>query len=106
MEGDERTILGMIWILISRFCVGGITEGNKSAKDGLMLWCQKKMKGYKGLENTKNFNNSFKNGLAFCALLDQAMPGCIDFDSLDPDDAVKHSVSLLPSQSPFGYCNC
>ena len=61
-------ILGMVWILISKFAIEDISEEQATAKEGLLLWCKKKTKGYSGC-NVQNFHMSFQDGLAFAALL-------------------------------------
>eukprot|EP00689_Sawyeria_marylandensis_P002703 EC824387.1.p1 GENE.EC824387.1~~EC824387.1.p1 ORF type:complete len:206 (+),score=38.07 EC824387.1:41-658(+) len=43
-EGDKRSILGMIWVLIHKFEIQDITEEELTAKEGLLLWCKKKPK--------------------------------------------------------------
>ena len=45
---DRRVILGMVWILISKFAIEDISEEQATAKEGLLLWCKKKTKGYSG----------------------------------------------------------
>jgi len=52
----------------------------------LMIWVQGKTAGYKNVHVT-NFTTSFKDGLAFCAIIHKSRPGSINFDSLDPNDA-------------------
>eukprot|EP01048_Picozoa_sp_COSAG05_P031183 COSAG05_NODE_11250_length_523_cov_0.650943_1_plen_68_part_10 len=44
----------MIWILISKFAIEDISEEQATAKEGLLLWCKKKTKGYKGC-SVQNF---------------------------------------------------
>jgi len=88
-EGDRRQILGMIWCLIHKFEISDISEEELSAKDGLLLWCQKKTKGYKDV-NVKNFSDSWEDGLAFAALIHKHRPDLIDFDSLNKADRLKN----------------
>lgn len=56
---------------------------------GLLLWCQQCTEGYSGVK-VENFTTSWKDGLAFCALLHHFYPDKIDFDSLKPGDTEKN----------------
>jgi len=82
MEKDKRQILGMIWCLIHKFEIQDISEEELSAREGLLLWCKKKTKDYRNVK-VDNFNSSWQDGLAFCALIHKHRPDLIDFDSLD-----------------------
>lgn len=89
VDGNEKLILGMIWTIILRFQIQDISEEEKSAKEALLLWCQKKTKGYKDV-NVENFHLSFQDGLAFCALIHKHRPDLLDFDSLNKEDKAKN----------------
>jgi hypothetical protein len=77
--------LGMVWCLILRFVVSGLSEEGLSAKEGLLLWCQRKTKGYNHV-NVQDFSASFQDGLAFCAIIHRHRPDLLDFDALNPED--------------------
>ncbi|KAI4553325.1 hypothetical protein MJT46_016619 [Ovis ammon polii x Ovis aries] len=54
-----------------------------SFSQSLLEWCQEVTAGYSGVRIT-NFTTSWRNGLAFCAILHRFYPDKIDFASLDP----------------------
>ncbi|KAL9112847.1 MAG: hypothetical protein Q9227_002924 [Pyrenula ochraceoflavens] len=85
VDGNRKIILGLIWTLILRFTISDINEAGMTAKEGLLLWCQRKTACYEGVE-VKDFSASWNDGLAFCALLDIHRPDLIDFDALDKSD--------------------
>ncbi|XP_040006422.1 EH domain-binding protein 1 isoform X5 [Xiphias gladius] len=56
-----------------------------NSSQSLLQWCQDITSGYQGVKVT-NFSTSWRNGLAFCAILHHFHPDKIDFDRLDPHD--------------------
>ncbi|XP_078675175.1 EH domain-binding protein 1-like isoform X4 [Branchiostoma floridae x Branchiostoma belcheri] len=61
------------------------TGKKPSATQDLLEWCKEATKGYRGVKVT-NFTTSWRNGLAFCAILHHFQPNMIDFSSLSPHD--------------------
>ncbi|XP_077184338.1 EH domain-binding protein 1-like protein 1 isoform X5 [Paroedura picta] len=56
-----------------------------SSSQSLLEWCQEVTAGYRGIRIT-NFTTSWRNGLAFCAILHHFHPTKIQYDALDPLD--------------------
>ncbi|KAI0763582.1 actinin-like protein [Trametes elegans] len=95
IDGNLKLILGMIWTLILRFTIADISEEGLSAKEGLLLWCQRKTEPYKEV-NVQDFSLSWSDGLALCALIHCHRPDLIDYDKLDKDD--RHGNTRLAFQ--------
>ncbi|OJT14685.1 Alpha-actinin-like protein 1 [Trametes pubescens] len=95
IDGNLKLILGMIWTLILRFTIADISEEGLSAKEGLLLWCQRKTKPYKEVE-VQDFSLSWSDGLALCALIHCHRPDLIDYAKLDKTD--RHGNTRLAFQ--------
>ncbi|XP_076442303.1 alpha-actinin, sarcomeric-like isoform X2 [Babylonia areolata] len=89
VDGNVKMTLGMIWTIILRFAIQDITVEEMTAKEGLLLWCQRKTAPYKNV-NVQNFHLSWKDGLAFCALIHRHRPELIDYYKLSRENPLEN----------------
>jgi actinin alpha len=62
----------------------------KTGKAGLLLWCQKTTASYDNVK-VENFHTSWRNGLAFCAIIHFFYPSELDYKSLRPDNMLRNN---------------
>ncbi|XP_017769538.1 PREDICTED: MICAL-like protein 1 isoform X2 [Nicrophorus vespilloides] len=64
--------------------------GERRGTKGLELWCKKMTQGYPGVK-IDNMTTSWRDGLAFCAIIHHFRPELIDFDKLNKDDVYRNN---------------
>ncbi|XP_056103645.1 nascent polypeptide-associated complex subunit alpha, muscle-specific form isoform X12 [Rhinichthys klamathensis goyatoka] len=70
------------------------SPGLVTSSQSLLKWCQEITKNYKGVKIT-NFSTSWRNGLAFCAILHHFHPEIIDFDALEPHNIKQNNKNAF-----------
>ncbi|KAF9241152.1 calponin homology domain-containing protein [Melanogaster broomeanus] len=95
IDGNLKLILGMIWTLVLRFTIADISEEGLSAKEGLLIWCQRKTAPYKEVD-VQDFSVSWSDGLALCALIHNHRPDLLEYDTLNKSD--RHGNTRLAFQ--------
>ncbi|CAI4227612.1 unnamed protein product [Auanema sp. JU1783] len=86
VEGNPKLTLGLIWTIILNFQVSEILHGSdvSNARDALLQWARKVTAGYPRVD-VKNFSSSWRDGLAFNAILHRYRPNLIDWNKIsDP----------------------
>lgn len=89
LDGNNKLVLGLMWTLIKSFTVAEIDVEGVSGKDGLLLWVNRSLADYPTVD-VRNFSSSWSNGMAFCALIHRFYPSLIDFEKLNPANALEN----------------
>ncbi|KAF6203804.1 hypothetical protein GE061_002139 [Apolygus lucorum] len=61
--------------------------GERRGTKALEAWCKRVTQGYHGVK-VENMTTSWRDGLAFCALIHHFRPDLIDFESLNKSDVI------------------
>ncbi|XP_009291333.2 EH domain-binding protein 1 isoform X7 [Danio rerio] len=78
-----------------------VLGGRPNACSSLLAWCREVTKDYRGVRIT-NFTTSWRNGLAFCALLHHFRPDQIDYKALNPQDIKENNKKAYDGFANLG----
>nr|KAJ3410787.1 hypothetical protein HK105_002815 [Polyrhizophydium stewartii] len=97
VDSNSKLILGLIWTIILRFTISeirqvGYAEEGLTAKEGLLLWCQRRTVPYAADFHIKDF--TFR-----CGLIHRHRPDLINYWALDK--ACRHKQKHANTQLAF-----
>jgi len=67
----------------------------------LLIWCKRNTEGYKNV-SVQNFHSSWRDGLAFCALVHKFHPESINFNSLSTENCIKNNQIAFTAAEKLG----
>ena len=88
VDSNPKLLLGLIWTIILRFTISNISEEGLSAKEGLLLWCQRRTVPYAADFTIKEFTFSWQDGLALCGLIHRHRPDLLNYWALNKVEIV------------------
>ncbi|XP_048352325.1 F-actin-monooxygenase MICAL1 [Sphaerodactylus townsendi] len=78
------------------------TDSNNRAYEELLSWCQTNTASYPDIK-VEDFSQSWKNGMALCALIHHFRPDLLDFNSLDRNDPIgNNQIALDVAEQELG----
>lgn len=102
VDGNPKLTLGLMWYIISHFQLQLLLKNlmldssSDTPEEKLLVWCRQSVRGYDGVE-VKNFTTSWRDGLAFNALIHRYRPHLFDYsDQLNkkPVDCCEHAFAV------------
>ncbi|XP_076364796.1 plectin-like isoform X2 [Tachypleus tridentatus] len=103
VDANPKLTLGLIWTIILHFQISDIigqTDKVLTAREALLLWAQRTTDQYPGVKVT-DLTKSWKDGLAFNAIIHRNRPDLIDWTTLrakPPRDNLELAFSILEKE--------
>ena len=95
VDADKKLILGLIWTIISRISISeSISPEYTSLREELLRWVRKVTQTYHNVD-VRNFTSSWKDGLAFNALIHRFRPELVEYDKLTGENGFKNCESAF-----------
>ncbi|KAJ5078494.1 alpha-actinin sarcomeric-like protein [Anaeramoeba ignava] len=101
VDKNLKLILGFVWTIIMKCSIEDISVEELTAKEALLLWCKKQTAGYQNV-NVRNFTSSWKDGLAFAAIIHHNKPSMLDFYSLDQKKPAENLETAFEAANQLG----
>ncbi|KAJ5073100.1 spectrin/filamin related cytoskeletal protein [Anaeramoeba ignava] len=101
VDKNLKLILGFVWTIIMKCSIEEISVEEMTAKEALLLWCKKQTQGYANV-NVRNFTTSWKDGLAFAAIIHHNKPSAVDYNSLDPKNPADNLETAFEAANQLG----
>ena len=106
VDGNPKLTLGLIWTIILHFQISDIIqhEENELPKEVLLKWAQMTTDSYPNVY-VKDFTNSWKDGLAFLAILHRNNPQSLNFrDKLNRPARENLELAFSIYEKDFNIC--
>ncbi|KAK2570584.1 Dystrophin [Acropora cervicornis] len=102
VDGNPKLTLGLMWYIISHFQLQLLLKNlmldsdSETPEEKLLAWCRQSVRGYDAVE-VRNFTTSWRDGLAFNALIHRYRPHLFDYsDQLEkkPVECCEHAFTV------------
>uniref|UniRef100_A0A8C7ZJS6 EH domain-binding protein 1-like protein 1 n=1 Tax=Oryzias sinensis TaxID=183150 RepID=A0A8C7ZJS6_9TELE len=94
------TVLLLVTLFSFLLCTQS-SSASATSSQSLLKWCQEVTQDHKGVK-ISNFSTSWRNGLAFCAILHHFHPEKINYKMLDPYDIKQNNKKAFDGFADLG----